>query len=204
MSAMRLVLAVCATLALAACSIGAPAPHTVTYVVDPPAPALAPAEARRPETLRMGSVRVAPAFEGRSLVYRMDDVQFTSDFYNAFIAEPGPMLGGRMAEWLDRAGPFKTVTQPGGAASAPYVLDAVVTALYGDFRPGRPPAAVMTVQFTLINVSGLTPTVVLERVIGRRVDMPNASPDALVRGYGKALSEILAELSAQIGTGNLK
>ena len=204
MSAMRRVLTACATLALAACSIGDPAPHTVTYVVDPPSPALAPADARRPETLRMGSVRVAPAFEGRSLVYRMDDVQFTSDFYNAFIAEPGPMLGGRMAEWLDRAGPFKTVTQPGGAASAPYVLDAVVTALYGDFRPGRPPAAVMTVQFALVDLRGLTPTVVLERFIGRRVDIPKASPDALVRGYGQALGEILAELSAQISAGSMK
>ena len=58
----------------------------------------------------------------------------------------------------------------------------------------------MTVQFTLIDLSGLTPKVVLERFIGQRVDIPNASPDALVRGYGKALSEILAELSAQIGS----
>ena len=202
MSAMRLVLAACAALALVACSIGDPAPHTVTYIVDPPLPPLTPAEARRPETLRMGNVRVAPAFEGRSLVYRMDDVQFTSDFYHAFIAEPGAMLGGRMAEWLDRAGPFKTVTQPGGGSPAPYALDAAVTALYGDFRPGRPPAAVMTVQFALVDLSGLTPTVVLERSIGRRVDLPKASPEALVRGYGQALGEILAELSAQIGAGS--
>ena len=109
MSAMRLVVAACARTGLAACSIGSPLPHTTTYVVEPPLPAPAPAASRRPETLRMGNVRVAPAVRGRALVYRMDDVQFTSDFYHAFIAEPGPMLGGRMAEWLDRAGPFKTV-----------------------------------------------------------------------------------------------
>ena len=152
----------------------------------------------------MGNVRVAPAFAGHALVYRMDDVQFTPDFYHAFIAEPGPMLGGRMAEWLDRAGPFKTVAQPGGAVPAPYALEAVVTELYGDFRPGRPPAAVMTVQFTLVDLSGATPTVVLERFIGRRVELSQASPDALVRGYGQALGEILAELSAQIGAGSVK
>ena len=107
------------------------------------------------------------------------------------------MLGSRMAEWLDRAGPFKTVAQPGGVAPAPYALEAVVTELYGDFRPGQPPAAVMTVQFALIDLSGPTSTVVLERIIGRRVELPQATPDALVRGYGQALGEILTELSAQ-------
>jgi cholesterol transport system auxiliary component len=204
MTATRLVVAACAALALAACSIGDPIPHTFTYVVEPPLPAPAPAAARRPETLRMGNVRVAPSFAGRELVYRMDDVQFTPDFYHAFIAEPGPMLGGRMAEWLDRAGPFKTVAQPGGAVAAPFALEAVVTELYGDFRPGQPPAAVMTVQFTLVDLGGPAPTKVLERFIGRRVEISKASPDALVRGYGQALGAILTELSAQLGGDSVK
>jgi cholesterol transport system auxiliary component len=204
MSVAPLTAAACAAVMLAACSIGDPLPRTTTYVVEPPQPVPVPAAARRPEALRMGNVRVAAAFAGNALVYRMDDVQFTSDFYHAFIAEPGPMLGGRMAEWLDRAGPFKTVAQPGGAVPAPYVLEAVVTELYGDFRPGHAPAAVMTVQFTLIDLAGTTPTVVLERFIGRRIGLPRASPDALVRGYGQALGEILTELSTQIDPGSLR
>ena len=84
-------------------------PQATTYVIDPPM--LRPSRPlgdARPETLRMGNVRVAAAFAGNALVYRMDDVQYMSDPYHAFIAEPGAMLGNRMAEWLDRAGPFKT------------------------------------------------------------------------------------------------
>ena len=80
----------------------------------------------------------------------------------------------------------------------------MVTELYGDFRPGRPPAAVMTVQFDLVDLSGPTPKVVLERFIGRRVDIKKASSDALVRGYGQALGEILAELSTQIAGGSAR
>jgi cholesterol transport system auxiliary component len=197
MSAMRLVVAACLVSALGACSIGASL-HTDTYVVEPPLPAPAPAASRVSATLRMGNVRVAPAFAGHALIYRMDDVKFTPDFYHAFIADPGPMLGGRMAEWLDRAGPFKSVAQPGGSAPATYALEAVVTELYGDFRPGQPPAAVMTVQFTLVDLSSPPATVVLVRFIGRRVVLPQATPDALVRGYGQALGEILTELSAQL------
>jgi cholesterol transport system auxiliary component len=205
MSTVRVACVACAALVLAACGIFKPIPHTTTYVVEPPLPAPAPAESRRPETLRMGHVRVAPAFAGSALVYRMDEVQFTSDFYNALIADPGPMLGARMAEWLDRSGPFKSVSQPGGAVPARFVLEAAVTELYGDFRPGRTAAAVMTVQFALVDL-GAPPssTVVLERFIGRRIDLAESSPSALVRGYGQALSEILTELSAQIAAANLQ
>ena len=206
MSAKRVGLAAAsAALTLTACSIGKPIPQATTYVVEPPmAAAAASPAARRPETLRMGDVRVAAAYASNALVYRVDDVQYVSDPYHAFIAEPGAMLGNRMAEWLDRAGPFKTVAQPGSAMPAPYVLEATVAELYGDFREGRPPAAVLTVQFALIDQAGARPRVVRERTIARRVDLPQASPDALVRGYGKALAEILAQLVSELSAENVK
>ena len=203
MSVKRVALAAGAALTLAACAIGKPIPQATTYVVDPPI-AAGPSAARRPETLRMGTVRVAAAYAGNALVYRLDDVQYTSDPYHAFIAEPGAMLGDRMAEWLDRAGPFSTVAQPGSARPAPYVLEATVTELYGDFRGGRPPAAVLAVQFALIDQAGARPKLVHERTIASRVDLAQASPDALVRGYGKALAEILSQLTPELGAGNVK
>jgi cholesterol transport system auxiliary component len=160
--------------------------------------------ARRPETLRMGHVRVAAAYATNALVYRLDDVQYTSDPYHAFIAEPGAMLGNQMAEWLNRAGPFKTVALPGSARPTQYLLDATVAELYGDFRAGRPPAAVLTVQFALVDQAGARPKVVYESTIARRVDLPQASPDALVRGYGKALEEILSQLVPEISAEDVK
>jgi cholesterol transport system auxiliary component len=194
MTAMRLLAATGAVVVLAACSIGKPLPHATTYGLEPPPPA--PATARRPETLSMGRVLVAPAFASKALVFRLDDVRYTADFYHAFIAEPGDLLGSRMAGWLDRAGPFSAVAQPGTGRPASYVLDAVVTELYGDFRPGRTPAAVMSVQFTLVDLTGIVPTVKIERTIGRRIDIAEDSPEALVRGYGQALAEILTEFLA--------
>jgi uncharacterized lipoprotein YmbA len=204
MSARQLAAAACAALTLAACSIGKPIPQATTYVVEPPMPAARTAAAPRPETLRMGDVRVAAAFTDRALVYRADDVRFTSDPYQAFIADPGAMLGNGMAAWLDRAGAFKAVAQPGSAQSAPYVLEATVTELYGDFRPGQPPAAVMAVQFALIDVTGVRPKTSFERTIDRRVELPQASPEALVRGYGQALADILAQLVSELGAQNVE
>jgi cholesterol transport system auxiliary component len=189
-------------LSLAACAIGKPLPRPTTYIVDAPMAKTLSAAARRPETLRMGNVRVAAAYAGNALVYRMDEVQYTSDPYHAFKAEPGAMLGNRMAEWLDHAGPFTTVAQPGSAQPAAYVLDATVIELYGDFREGRSPAAVLAVQFALIDQAGVRPQLMYERTIASRVELPHASPDALVRGYGEALAEILSQLMPDLSAVN--
>jgi cholesterol transport system auxiliary component len=197
MSDARPALAACAALALSACSIGKPIPQPNTYVVQPPVPDRRPAVASRPESLRIGKAQVAGAYAGNALVYRVDEVRFISDPYSRFIAEPGTMLGDQMAAWLTRAGPF-AVTGPESALPAHYLLEATVTELYGDFRPRTVPAAVMTVQFALIDQTGARPKAVLERSIARRVDLTQASPDSLVRGYGEALAEILTELSADL------
>jgi cholesterol transport system auxiliary component len=198
MSSTRFSVAACTALVVAGCSIGKPIPQANTYVVQAPVPEATPAVASRSESLRIGNVRVAAAYAGSALVYRTDDVRFVSDPYSRFIAEPGAMLADQMAAWLGRAGPFSTVTDPESTLPAHYVLEATVTELYGDFRQGKTPAAVLAVQFALIDQTGARPKAVLERAIARRVDLPQESPDALVRGYGEALAEILAALSTEL------
>jgi uncharacterized lipoprotein YmbA len=195
--------AACAALALVACSIGKPIPEPNTYAVQAPVPESVPAGASRSESLRIGSVRVAAAYAGTPLVYRTDEVRFISDPYSQFIAAPGAMLSDQMGAWLARAGPFRTVTEPESTLPAHYVLEATVTELYGDFRPGRTPAALFAVQFELIDETGVRPKAVLERSIAKRVDLPRASPDALVRGYGDALAESLGELSTDLRAAQL-
>jgi len=190
----------CTVVFLGACAIGKPMQNATTYVIDPPAATGLSMAAHRPETLRMGHVRIAAAFAGNALVYRLNDVQYVSDPYNAFIAEPGAMLGNRMAEWLDRAGPFATVAQPDSTGPTSFVLEATVTELYGDFRAGHRPEAVLSVQFALIDQTGTRAKVAHECTIARRVDVAQASPDALVRGYGAALAEILAQLAPELNS----
>jgi len=204
MSTKTIVMISSVVLLLAACSIGKPVPQATTYVVEPSAPTERLSGAHGSEVVRMGNVRVAAAFAGNALVYRTDDVAFTSDPYQAFIADPPAMLGNQMAAWLDRAGPFKAVTQPDSALSANYVLEATVTELYGDFRPGRPAAAVMAVQFALVDVSATGSGLVFGRTIARSVPLERSSPDALVRGYGRATAEILSELAGDLAAKKLK
>lgn len=201
MTTLRSILAISLILICTACSLSKPMPQAMTYVIDPSPPTTT--LTRYPQTLRMGHVRVAPAFAGKSLVIRTDAVRYTADFYHTFITEPGDMLGTLMAEWLAQAGPFRTVLQPDSTAPATYVLEAVVTELYGDFRPEQPPIAVMTVQFSLVDLQGLAPQTRLEQTISRRIELPEDTPNALVKAYGQALNEILTELAQQMARQNL-
>jgi uncharacterized lipoprotein YmbA len=186
-------------LIVSACSIGRPIPTATTYSIESPPAAPDAAKPPHPERLRVERVRVAAPYDGTALVYRLSAVRYVSDPYHAFLADPGPMLSNRIAEWLAAAGLFKAVDGPGSAAPAPWVLEATVTELYGDFEAGGDnPAAVMSIRFTIIDEGSARPKAAYERAITRRISLPSASPEALVRGYGTALAEILSQLSVDL------
>lgn len=189
----RLLVMLAMAAVLAACSLGRPLPPSTLYAIEP-APG-APAASRRSELLRVGSVRVVATFASTELVYRTDDVVYAQDFYNRLIAPPNGMLAARISDWLARSGPFPVVAVTGGAP-APYVLEAVFTELYGDFRPDRKAEAVVAAQFTLLRVSAGDARLVLARTLERRVELAERTPAALVRGYNAALGDMLRELSA--------
>ena len=200
MTVRRLPAAMWLAVALAGCALNKPVPQATTYAIDTPVSPPNPAAAtdRVPTTLRMGRVRIAAAFSGTALVYRMDEVKFVSDPYSAFIADPAAMLGDQMAVWLNNTGPFQTVALPESTQAVSYVLEAHVTELYGDFRTGRSPAAVLAMQLTLLDLTGARPRSVLQRSIAKRLDIAHPTAEALVQGYGVALADLLTELESEL------
>ncbi|HEY6642642.1 ABC-type transport auxiliary lipoprotein family protein [Povalibacter sp.] len=192
----RALLVVCMALSSAACSIGRPVEQATTYLIDMPAVPASAVDRPATEVLRVGRVHVAAPFGSAGLVYRLDDVRYVTDPYHAFAADPAAMLGVRIADWFDRTGLFEVVAQPGSVQPAAFVLEINVTALYGDFRPGRPPAAVLALQLALIDQRGRRPQLVYENSSSRSVGLAAALPEALVQAYGTALAEILAEVTA--------
>jgi hypothetical protein len=96
------------------------------------------------------------------------------------------------------------VTQPDSDLPANYILEATVTELYGDFRPRKPAAAVVAVQFTLINNDDVGSGRAFEQTLTRRVPLERSSPEALVRGYGRAVSEILSDIAGELATKKLR
>ena len=69
---------------------------------------------------------------------------------------------------------------------------------FGDFEPGRPAAAAVAVQFALVDVGATSSGLVFGRTIARRVPLERSSPDGLMRGFGRGVSEILSELAVDL------
>jgi hypothetical protein len=62
----------------------------------------------------------------------------------------------------------------------------------------------MAVQFTVINSDAVGPGRVFEQTATRRVPLERSSPDALVRGHGRAVSEVLSDVASELAMKKLK
>lgn len=189
----------CAAIAvtIAGCSIGRPIMAPTTYIVDVPS-SRSRTDVRIEESVRIGNVRIAAPFGKDRLIYRLDDVRYIADPYNAFAADPREILSNRVAEWLQHSGPFSSVAPPGSTRPSAYVLEMFVSEMYGDFREGIPAAAVLVIEVALIDQRGARPQVMYARSMRQSVPLATSSAGDLVRGYGIALSDALALLTAEV------
>jgi len=191
-----LIAAVAAGMLLGACTISRPAIERQLFVLDAER-AGPPASVRKPVALKVGLISVASPYSGRALTYRTGDLRYEADPYAGFFAAPRDLVAREVAEWLGRAGLFAVVREPASPVGAPYVLDGLVTELYGDARDAQRTAAVVTIRFHL-HMENDRNSPLFERVYAQRVDVDGGAPAALVGGYGTALGRILADLEADL------
>ncbi|MCL4801511.1 MAG: hypothetical protein KJ025_18110 [Burkholderiales bacterium] len=195
-------LAVAGCVALGACTISRPALQRQLFVLHAER-AGPPAIARKPVALKVGVISVVPTYSGRSLTYRTGELRRAADPYAGFFAAPRDLIAEEVAQWLDRSGLFAAVRDPASPVGAPYVLDGVVTELYGDVRDPGSAAAVVAVRFHLHTENDRN-NPLFERAYAQRIEVGNGAPATLVKGYGDALGRILADLEADLAKLDLK
>ena len=86
----------------------------------------------------------------------------------------------------------------GAGSDTPYVLDGAVNALYGDFREGRTPAAILEMQFFLLDDSGARTRIVARHSYRREVQCGSQSGPELVKAWNSALVGVLAEFEQAV------
>jgi len=148
--------------------------------------------------IRVTGVEVAAPFSEKSLVYRLDQDRYESDFYNEYFVAPRAMITAKLVEWLSVRRVFATTLPPSSTLDAPYAIEGQVTALYGDLRDKAKTAAAFGMQVFVTDSSNPDKRIVLERVCAQQVPVADRSADVISKGLGQALQQCFAEIEADL------
>jgi len=184
-------------LSLFACSLPSRAPVTPTAFMVNPERTGEPLKNRSSLWLKIGSVSVAPPYDGRSLVYRLGDQRFEKDFYNVYTALPADMISNAERQWINKSGIFSAAVGQSNSFFPYYTLQATVNDFYGDYRV-KPEAVVSMEFFLTVTNSGKGNPLIGSNRYTKRIALKDNTPEALVRGQQQALAEIFREYEAQL------
>jgi len=149
------------------------------------------------KSLQISRFRISPAYKGKGFVYRLDDRQFESDYYNEFLISPEEMFTDVVKEWFTQSGLFSHVSNAPGYIEIDYILESSIVEMYGDYRLKNNPIAVMTIQFSLIRDSRAQYRLITQQRITKKIPISKGSRTHLVNGWNQALSEVLSILEQE-------
>jgi len=179
-------------LVLFGCGIRKPieSPRNYAIVADYPAKTYS----KKIETLLIDSVRVESPFNNTQMVYRLSEVSFENDYYNRYITEPSAIIENQIPNTLTRSGVVGSILPYNAGVKTNLVLKTIVTKLFGDFREGQTPTAIMEIQFILVDTSSVRPATIFDKKLLRKVELADKTPEELAKGLGNALTQIFEEL----------
>ena len=146
--------------------------------------------------LDVESFNIDTAFSTKNLVYRKNQSEYETDFYNKFLISPEDMISDKTRGWLSESGLFKLVLEPGSYSDATHVLEGNITALYGDFRDKLSPKATVKIRFFLVNLSDKS--VVFTKTCESTTEVQSQTAEALVEAFDKCLINILSNLEQDL------
>lgn len=161
---------------------------------DPPAGQVSAPSA----LLKVDRVRIAEPYDGTTFIYQTGDSSFTSDYYNGFIAPPARLITGELSSFLGKCGLFKTVL--GGDSSADYqlTLETNVISMYGDYRQGQKPQAVIAARFFVLDETKGHYDVVFDKTYSQTTPIDQKGSDALVKAWESGWTNLLTELTKDL------
>jgi hypothetical protein len=185
-------------LAVAGC-LSKPALVAQEFTLDPPPPrTAAPTPGGR--VVAFLPVRLAPAVDNRSFLFRRADHQAEYDPYARFAASPGELLWTAIRGYVQNDPLVGYVVEPGSDVAADFTLGAYAGDLcVDDTRPGGP-AAVLTLRFRVLS-SVSSPggaQVVLDRHYSRVTPLAQPTPFAAASAWNKSLADIMEEFLSDV------
>ena len=190
-------------LALSACVKLGGKPLDKRYYQLTPVRSGEPAAAPNPFVLKVRRLSVSDLYNTRELVYRGPEGRIDSDFYNMFFVTPGNMLTTELREWLRASNLFTHIIEPGSMVVPGLTLEGVVNSLYGDYS-GDSPAAVVEMQFFVVDESTADNVIVFSRTYAQRVPFDQPEPQVLVKALTLGVQDIYTQLETDLAAAPLK
>jgi len=147
--------------------------------------------------LKVRRMTVSDLYNSRELVYQLRDGGIESDFYNLFFVTPGNNLTTELRNWLGASGQFSHIIKPGSMVIPTLTLEGMVNSLYGDYATDHP-AAVIEMQFFLVNESTADNDIVFSRSYRQRVPVTKPDPQELVQAMTKGVQAIFTQLEQDL------
>lgn len=145
------------------------------------------------KVLLLKPVRVTSHYRSTSLVFRVGENEYQAQENHQFFSQPEQMFTEQLRRWLEKSGQFTLVTTDENAP-ADMVLDAAVTALYGDNREQFSPQAVLEMQFFLTTNNDGQTQPLFQTGLNIEVDIEETTAANVVKGWKQGLEEMLATL----------
>ena len=143
--------------------------------------------------VELGSVRVAPAFAAKGLVYRLGPYRYEADFYNEWFLSPREHIEQLLRErWTREGGPVTLVPDARTEPEARQ-LDILITALYGDLHAEGPGMARVGLRAFTQGRDG-TQFWQLEQ----QVELAARTPQALVAALSSGMAALLEDLEQRL------
>ncbi len=139
------------------------------------------------EKLWIDHAAVLPPYNGRSLILRKDDVEFTTSYYTELLMPPAENFRNEFYKWFQASGVFQDVSVSGRDRLS-HSLQVSVVEFYADTSKLE---AVLTVKVSLIDEKARELRVLMNREYKQalKIDAPDAAP--LIRAYNESLKNIL-------------
>lgn len=149
---------------------------------------------RSPVTVELASIRVAPAFAGKGLVYRLGSYRYESDFYNEWFLDPRDHVDQLLRERWTRENGHVSLVSDARADPQAHQIDILVTSLYGDLETDGPGMARVGLRVFARGSSG-------SRLweLERQVPMQSRNPEALVAALSIGMAALFDELEQRLG-----
>ncbi len=149
--------------------------------------------------LALKAVTVSPLFEGKYLVYRLDDNRYEKDPFAEFMVAPARLVAASAQAHLRNAGMFREVLDNSSVLTPNLRLEIEVSELYGDFRNAPTPTAVISLKFLAFE-PGQGNRVLVEKTYRRQTPLKASTAAAVVAGLSQGMAEIMAEFSQDLKT----